>query len=724
VQIPVAVSDSGSQAQTTLAQVTVQVLPYVGPAVQITAPVSGFKATAPASIQIDAQVTPGTDAIRQVEFFDGAVRIGGVLGVPYRMIWNNVAAGEYTITARATDVSGVTTTSRAVPFSVVNPNQPPAITLSSPTDGSRVQLPASLELVADARDPDGSVVKVEFFDGNALLGSIATPPHRFVVNALQEGTHVFTARATDNSGASTVSVPVRVTAFVSKPPSSVRLIQPVDGTRVFLGTPISLAVDLQNFEVPPIRVEYLVGGSPVASSASAPFAAEWITVEPGSYSLTARAVLNSGASVISPAVAVTVGGHRSEIAVVSKQRGPETAYIAEALGKTTRTVDFLAAETVGPGSLFGYRLAIWTDDGDVAVRVTEPILAAFEAARLNGTALYFVGEHLFGAASGMTPEQRTRWYQLLRATPSGSSAVSGAELRFKQVTTDHPLIRSRNGLVENFHYPGVVESALAGAGDVEVDATVGEKPVLLMAPSADSSEDPANPNTVTQFFLHSAGTEASSLVSRDALFGNAVDWLVGHLCFSQVVRSTIDFSPAVGNVGEEFSLILTVSAHGECGATGVEVIQPIPSSWQVVSTTSTRGKVTFDGHNLAFTLGRLPLLIPETFTVTLRPSAGGTYTNLAAVHWNEEPGGAPLSSESIFTITGTAAPFMALDRSVDGRLLLHLSSAPGITLQVESSVDLILWKALQTIPGGDRTVDLGQPPAGNLPAFFRARVLQ
>ncbi len=724
VQIPVAVSDSGSPAQTTLAQVVVQVLPHVGPVVQITAPIVGFTGTAPASIQIDAQVTPGTDVIRQVEFFDGPVRIGGVLGAPYRMTWNNVAAGNYSLTARATDVSGVTTVSRAVLISVVNPNQPPSITLSSPAEGGRVQLPASVELVADAKDPDGSVVKVEFFDGNTLLASIATPPHRFVVNSLQEGTHVFSARATDNSGASTVSPSVRVTAFVPKPPSSIRLTQPVEGTKFFLGTPISLAVDLQNFEVPPVRVEYLVVGSPVASSASAPFAAEWITVDPGSYSLIARAVLNSGASVVSPAVTVTVGGHRSEIAVVSSRRGPETAYIAEALGKMTRTVDFLAAETVGPGSLFGYRLAIWTDDGDAAVRLTEPIVAAFETARLNGTALYFVGEHLFGAVSGLAPELRNRWYQLLRATPSGSSSVSGAELQFKQVTTDHPLIRSRNGLVENFHYPGAIESAFAGAGDVEVDATVGGKPVLLMAPSADSSEDPANPNTVTQFFLHTAGTESSSLVSRDALFGNAVDWLVGHLCFSQVVRSTIDYSPAVGNVGEEFSLILTVSAHGECGATGVEVIQPLPSSWQVVSTSSTRGKVTFDGHNLAFTLGRLPLLIPETFTVTLRSSVGGTFTNQAAVHWNEEPGGTPLHSESIFTITGTAAPSISLDRSVDGRLLLKLSSAPGITLQLESSVDLIRWNALQTIPGGDRTVDLGQPAAGSQPTFFRARVLQ
>lgn len=724
VQIPVVVSDTGSPAQTTIAQVTVQVLPYVGPSVQIIAPASGFKGTAPASIQIEAQAIPGTDAIRQVEFFDGPVRIGGVMDAPYRMVWNNVAAGEYTVTARATDVSGGGTVSRAVSFTVVNPNQPPAITLVSPTDGSRISLPASMELVADATDLDGMVVKVEFFEGSTLLGSVATPPHRFLVNPLPEGTHVFTARATDNSGASTVSTPVRVTAFVPKPPPSVRLIQPVDGTKGFPGTPISLAVDLQNFEVPPVRVEYLIGGSLVASSVSAPFATDWIAVNPGIYSFSARAVLSSGVAVVSPAVTVTVGENRSEIAVVSKQKGVETAYIAEALGRMGRTFDFLAADTVGPGSLFGYRLAIWTDDGDAAVRVMEPMIAAFESARLNGTALYFVGEHLFGAASGLSPELRTRWYQLLRAIPSGSSAVTGAELQFRQFATDHPLIRSRNGLVENFHYPGLIESSLAGAGDVEVDATVDDKPVLLMAPAASSSEDPANPNTVTQLFLHTAGTESSSLVSRDALFGNAVDWLVGHLCFSQVVRSTIDFSPAVGNVGDEFSLILTLSAHGECGATGVEVIQPIPSSWQVLSTTSTRGSVSFDGRNLAFTLGRLPLLIPETLTVTLRPSAGGTFTNLAAVHWNEAPGGTPLSSESIFTVTGTAAPFISLDRSVDGRLLLKMSSAPGITLQLESSADLIRWNALQTIPGGDRTVDLGQPAAGNQPSFFRVRVLQ
>lgn len=724
VQIPVTVSDSGSPPQVAVAQVTLQVLPHVAPAVQITAPTTGYKGTAPAMIQIEAQVTPGTDAIGQVEFFDGVVRIGAVPRAPYRLTWNNVAAGEYSITARATDLSGVSTTSRAVLLSVVNPNQPPVVALSSPIDGSQVQLPASIELVAAASDPDGTVVKVEFFDGSLFLGSVLTPPYRFVMNSLQEGAHVFTARATDNAGSSTVSAPARVTAVVPKPPSAIRMTQPVDGSRVFVGTPISFAVELQNFEVAPVRVEYLVSGSVVASSSVAPFAAEWITADTASYSLTARAVLRSGASVVSPEVSVTVGGHRGEIAVISKQKGPETAYIAEALGKTVRTVDFLAADSVGAGSLFGYRLAVWTDDGDASVRVTEPILAAFETARLNGTALYFVGEHLFGSASGLAPELRNRWYQLLRATPSGTTAVAGTELRFRQVSTDHPLIRSRNGLVEDFHYPRPIELAFAGAGDVEVDASVDGKPVLLMAPSADSSEDPENPNTVTQFFLHTGGTEPSSLVSRDALFGNAVDWLVGHLCFSQVVRSTIDFSPAVGNVGEEFTLTLTLSAHGECGATGVEVIQPVPSSWQVVSTTATRGKVIWDGRNLAFTLGRLPLLIPETFTATIRPSAGGTFTNLAAVHWNEEPGGNPLQSESIFTIVGTSAPSISLDRSAEGRLLLHLSSAPGVTLQLESSPDLIRWNAIRTVPGGDQSVDLGLPAGGNLPTFFRARVLQ
>ncbi len=51
-------------------------------------------------------------------------------------------------------------------------NQPPAIRLVHPADGDTFVAPADIRLVADARDRDGFVVSVEFFEGTNSLGIV------------------------------------------------------------------------------------------------------------------------------------------------------------------------------------------------------------------------------------------------------------------------------------------------------------------------------------------------------------------------------------------------------------------------------------------------------------------------------------------------------------------------------------------------------------------------
>jgi hypothetical protein len=497
----------------------------------------------------------------------------------------------------------------------------------------------------------------------------------------------------------------------------------VAGSVAFSPAPISFAVTLTNLNVAISRVEYLSGGAVVATSEVAPFTAEWIATDAGTYSFSARAVLKTGATLISPAVSVSVGAHRAAVVLVSASSGPESAFIEEALGKMGRTVDVLSASKVGPASLFGYRLAIWNDAGDPGAVVSEAVVSAFERARATGTPLYFIGERLLSAVAGQSPDLRRRWYSLLNAMPSGLPAGISLPIRFETVATDHPLLHARSGLVEDFTYAGSMESADAGPGDVELAGTANGRPVLLMSPSADSPDDQSRHNTVTQFFLLSRGSDAAASSSREALFGNAVDWLIGHLCFSQVVRVETSVFPEVVNVGDEFMLTLLVSAHGECGATGVEIIQQLPKAWSVVGVETTRGTIAQSAGTVGFSLGRLPLLLPETVTLRIRPTSPGTVTNLAQIHWNEEPVDSAQMAESVITVTGTLAPGLDLQRDPAGHLILHSSAAPNATLQLESSTTLREWIPVQTLGGGDRTVDLGVPPAGNPPVFYRTRLL-
>ncbi len=78
-----------------------------------------------------------------------------------------MANGNYVITAKATDNGGVITTSLSVDLAVTNSvaNMAPTVNLTSPTNNSTFTAPANIALTATATDADGTVSKVEFFNG-------------------------------------------------------------------------------------------------------------------------------------------------------------------------------------------------------------------------------------------------------------------------------------------------------------------------------------------------------------------------------------------------------------------------------------------------------------------------------------------------------------------------------------------------------------------------------
>jgi hypothetical protein len=71
--------------------------------------------------------------------------------------------------------------------------------------------PAKITLTATASDPDGSVNRVQFFNGTSLLGEDTSAPYSYLWKLGAAGTYTVTARATDNSGAVTTSSPISVT---------------------------------------------------------------------------------------------------------------------------------------------------------------------------------------------------------------------------------------------------------------------------------------------------------------------------------------------------------------------------------------------------------------------------------------------------------------------------------------------------------------------------------
>jgi Bacterial Ig domain len=92
----------------------------LAPVVQLTAPANGTSLPAPATISLTATASDTDGTVTKVEFFQGATKLGEDTTSPYDFNWSNVAVGSYSLTAKATDNSGLSTTSAVVNMTVNN----------------------------------------------------------------------------------------------------------------------------------------------------------------------------------------------------------------------------------------------------------------------------------------------------------------------------------------------------------------------------------------------------------------------------------------------------------------------------------------------------------------------------------------------------------------------------------------------------------------------------
>jgi len=101
-------------------------------------------------------------------------------------------------------------------------NTSPTVSITNPAEGATFAAPANIPISADAVDGDGTIVQVDFYRDNSVVGSTTTAPYTVTWNDVPPGNYVLTATATDNLGASVTSAPVNVTvtAGIPAPPTA------------------------------------------------------------------------------------------------------------------------------------------------------------------------------------------------------------------------------------------------------------------------------------------------------------------------------------------------------------------------------------------------------------------------------------------------------------------------------------------------------------------------
>jgi predicted phage tail protein len=163
-------------------------------------------------VNLAATASDANGMVTKVEFFNGAAKLGEDTTAPYNFAWSGVAAGTYTLTARATDNLGATATSAGATIAVsATTNTPPTVNITSPADGAIFAWKPTITVSATASDADGTVTKVEFLDRTNVLGQDTTAPYSFTWRNVPQGSHSLTARATDNAGGVTTSSPIGIT---------------------------------------------------------------------------------------------------------------------------------------------------------------------------------------------------------------------------------------------------------------------------------------------------------------------------------------------------------------------------------------------------------------------------------------------------------------------------------------------------------------------------------
>lgn len=288
-------------AATTSSSVAVTV--NAPPAVSIATPSSGATFTAPASITISASAADSDGSVSKVDFYNGATLIGTATAAPYAFTWSTVPAGAYSLTAKATDNRGAVTTSGAVSVTVTGANASPSVTLTAPTNGATFNAPASITLSATASDSDGSISKVEFYNGTSLLRTDTTSPYSFSWTGVAAGSYTLTAKATDNKGATTTSAPVGIS--VNALPT-VSLTAPASGATFRRPVTITISASASDGDGTITKVEFYRGTTRIGTDTTAPYSVTWTPSAAGTYSLTAKATDNKGGTRTSAARSITV----------------------------------------------------------------------------------------------------------------------------------------------------------------------------------------------------------------------------------------------------------------------------------------------------------------------------------------------------------------------------------------------------------------------------------
>jgi hypothetical protein len=275
------------------------------PTVSITSPANKSTYSQPLNLTISASASDADGTVSSVDFYNGSTKLGSDNTSPYSYTWNSVPAGNpIVITAVATDNSGLSTTSKTDTIIVAAVNVKPTISIDTPFNNAVYIAKADIRMFASANDTDGTISKVDFYNGKKLIHSETTSPYQWTWLGIDTGSYSITARAFDNSGDSTTSAAVNI-AVKNLVAPNVSITSPTNNQAYVEPASITINASASDVDGTVKKVEFYKNGVLMNTDLTTPYSYTMTNIYKGTDTLMAKAYDNDGLTTTSSVVTIT-----------------------------------------------------------------------------------------------------------------------------------------------------------------------------------------------------------------------------------------------------------------------------------------------------------------------------------------------------------------------------------------------------------------------------------
>jgi Bacterial Ig domain len=290
--------------------------------------------------------------VAKVQFLEGDSVIGEDSEPPFEIAWQSVPGKASKVIGRAIFASGHILSSDPITLGASTPNSGPEASLLVPSSSGTFSAPANVEMEALVTPNGNAIQKVQFLEGDQILGEDAAAPYTFSWFGVSVRNAFVRARVFYGDGLTVDTAPVAVVVVNPKPTAVLNVSVPNGGWIAPASVAIEVAVNANGNGIQ--RVQFLEGGAVIGEVAASPYRFDWIGVTARSTSVSARVHYGDGLTVdTAPVAVVVVNPKPTAVLSVSVPNGGWSApasvgmeAIINANGNVIQKVQFLELGTV------------------------------------------------------------------------------------------------------------------------------------------------------------------------------------------------------------------------------------------------------------------------------------------------------------------------------------------------------------------------------------------